>query len=640
MKKKLLPLMVVLFILSLSMITTINVYGLSNSGGSPQAPALTITTTTSVSGVLTEIVVQVTDQNGLWYNGVQVQIWQQEGALLYTGTIQNGFYSSGNLTTDSNYTVIVSSGFQTENETVYLGTTNAFVSFVLTRPSNPQIYVAATTFTPSVISPGSTFVATIAVQSLSGSAYDSLVSFNSSSPAGVSISGTGSVFALGTIPLNTSNIFSATFIVQSTAANGIYQIPYVLSYENVTGAQFSTNGFITVPITGVPSRPELIVSTVNFDPSIISPGSIFTTNVSISNTGTQAAYASSIVIAAPAQSISLVGSTGEFNLGTLQPNQTEVVSFEMVSQASAQTGTVSVPFTLLYNNNIGTLFNSNGNFTVALSATPDLEVGSFSLSSASLVPGGTSTLTMSVINIGGDSAYDATLELTGSQFLSLNSSNYLGAIPSGGIGKAVFSLTVDNETAPGTYNFTVLMSYEDGQGNSYESNSSYSVSVSPYPSPDVSITNILLDPPVISGGTSGSITLFFENFGSTAAENVTIQVIGGDGIVSSNYFGLGTISPGGQVTQVIGMNVAPKIASGNYTLQFTVTYNDATGKTYHSSVPMAISIYGASSLFTTEDILLVAGVVVAAVASFLYLRRHQVVHEEHVWVPASAPTNR
>jgi len=569
-----------------------------------------------------EIIAQVTDQNGLFYNGVQVQVWQQSGSLLYSGVTQNGFFASGDLSATTNYLVIVNSGYQSENQTVFVGSTNTLVKFVLTRPPAPILSVNAVNFTPNIISPGSIFVAAITVQSSSlGAAYYSSISFNASNPTGISVSGTGSIFNLGTISGNSSENINVTFRVQDTASTGTYSIPYVLTFRNSSSAQFTSVGFMTVPVAGVPSRPVLIISDVSINPNLITPGSNFITSINVTNTGTQSAYAATIGVTIPSQTITLIGTTGQYNMGVLAANESRIVRFPMSSPFSAQAGIVLVDFTLAYNNKLGTVFNSSGTFSISLSSTPNLQVQSFSLSSSPLVAGGTSDMTINVINVGGDTAYSVSLSVVGIQFLSGNSSNYLGAILSQGTGKAIFVLNVANNTLPGSYNFTLAMRYDDIEGVSYSSLNNYSLTVAPYSSPSISITNILVNPPVLSTGISGSITLFFKNFGSVIANNVTVQVTGGGSIVSSNYFGLGTIASGGQITQIIGVNVDPKATAGDHTLIFNVTYTDSNGKVYHSSVPMTITIYTSPNLFSTKNIIIVAGVIIAALFSGLLLLR-------------------
>ncbi|MCL5068513.1 MAG: hypothetical protein M1368_09215 [Thaumarchaeota archaeon] len=203
----------------------------------------------------------------------------------------------------------------------------------------------------------------------------------------------------------------------------------------------------------------------------------------------------------------------------------------------------------------------------------------------------------------------------------MSPSYYLGAIQSDGSSKASFYIAVANSTLAGTYNLAVIATCQDSTGYRYSTSSNFSVTVESYSPPAVVITNVLVSPPVLTPGSSGSVTIFVKNTGTTEASNVVIQILGGSGIVSTDTFGLGTIEPGAQVTQVIGLNVIPGIKAGGYNMSFSATFTDPTGKVFHSSVPLQITVYKAPSLFTPLTIGALAVVVVVAMTSLFFLRR-------------------
>ncbi|MDG6998529.1 MAG: hypothetical protein JRN15_05370, partial [Nitrososphaerota archaeon] len=233
-------------------------------------------------------------------------------------------------------------------------------------------------------------------------------------------------------------------------------------------------------------------------------------------------------------------------------------------------------------------------------------------------------LNLSISNVGGVGAYNVAVTVS-SAFQTASSSNYLGSVPSNSNMKTGVFLTVKNNTQEGSYLFNVNLTYTDITGQRYSSNQNYSVLIEPYTPPDVTISNILLDPPVLSQGVSGSVSIFLSNPGTTVAKNVTVRISGGNGIVSSNYFGLGTVAANGQVTQVIGVNVAPKLAPGSYTLYFNTTYSDPTGKVYSSIVPMQVTVYASSNLFSVANIVIIGVIVALALVAFIVLRKYKVV---------------
>lgn len=585
------------------------------------APAMS-SYTNAQSGSTAVIIVQVNDQNGVWYNGVAVQIWEQSGPLEAAGTTQNGQFASPGVPFYQNYIVVISNGYSTQNETVYVGGSNVFVTMSLSRPAQPVLAISGVTFEPNVVSPGADFNATLSVtDSSSSAAYNAQISFNSSSsPLGISLSGTGSTIPIGVVQANSSRSFNVTFSVDPTAKTGSYIIRYRLNFTDLATTQYSSVGAITVPVTGTPARPNLIASSVAFSPSVVTPGIDFAVKIMINNTGNEVAYGANLAIA-PNSQVSLVGGTGVISLGTIGPRENVSVTFQMYSSPTAPTGAVPIKFAFTYSNQLGVLYNDSGSFSVPMTATPDLKVGQFSINDAPLTPGLSTFLSLTIDNVGGDGAYNVALTLTGNPFLTGNSTNYLGAIANGSSSKASFYLSVSNKTQPGSYTIGVNIAYQDLSGRSYTSLSNYSVQVQPYSPPEVTVTNILLDPPVLTPGTSGSITVFVKNTGATEAKNVIIQVAGGNGIVSSSYFGLGTIEPGQAVTQVIGLNVGQGIKAGNYNLAFNVNYTDPTGKPFRSSGPFEATIYQSASLISTTDILVVAGVVVLALVGVGFLRK-------------------
>ncbi|HZW55681.1 MAG TPA: hypothetical protein VFF30_05270 [Nitrososphaerales archaeon] len=581
---------------------------------------LNYTSAQSTNGAV--IVVQVNDQNGVWYNGVAVQIWEQSGPLQAAGTTQNGEYASPGVPFDTNYVVIVSNGYSSQNETVYVGSSNVFVTLTLTRPAQPVLAVSGVTFQPSVVSPGTEFTATLTVtSSSSSSAYNAFISFNStSSPSGISLSGTGSTIPIGNVQANSSRSFNVTFSVDPTAKTGSYIMRYRLNYTDISTTQYSSVGAITIPVTGTPARPNLVASSVSFSPSVVTPGINFVVRIDINNSGNEAAYGANLAIA-PNSQVSLVGGTGVISLGTIQPHENVSVTFDMYSNPTAPTSAVPVKFAFTYSNQLGVLYNDSSVFSVPMTATPNLKVGQFSISNAPLTPGLSTFLSLTIANVGGDSAYNVAITLSGNPFLTGNSTNYLGAIANGTSSKASFFLSVSNNTQPGSYTFGVNVTYQDLAGRSYSSTSNYSVQIEPYAPPEVTVTNILLDPPVLTPGTSGSITVFVKNTGTTEAKNVIIHITGGNGIVSSSYFGLGTIEPGAAVTQVVGLNVGQNLKAGSYDLSFNVNYTDPTGKAFHSSGPFEVTVYQGTGLISTTDILAIGGVVVLALIGVGFLRK-------------------
>jgi len=571
------------------------------------------------------IFVQVHDQNNYWYNGVAVEIFQLSGPFEGGGIVQNGTWTSPQVLIDSTYIVEVSNGVYSQNQTITVSVNNVFVNFVLFRPPEPVLSLGGVSFAPTPVSPGTTFNASLTISSSSNSsAYNGLLQFNStSSPVGITVSGQGSAIPIGTVLPFASRTFTVTLSANPTIITSNYVLGYRLTYDDASGHAITSGGTVSIPVSGTPSRPNLIVSDITYSSPSISPGNEFLATVNIMNTGNENALGSSISLQ-PNVVLSIVGGTGTISMGTITAGQNVSVNVELYASNSAPIGPSPMKFSFLYTSDLGVLFNDSGVFTVTLTATPDLKIGSFTASNAPLTPGLSTFLTMNLINVGGDTAYDVVLTVSGVTFLNGNSSNYLGAIANGSSAKASFFLSIANSTKPGNYNLKIELNYSDLEGTGYSSHSNYSVQISPISPPDVSVTNILLDPPVLSTGTTGSITLFFKNSGSSNAQNVIVRAAGGSRLLSSNYFGLGTMASGGQVTQIVGLNVPSTLAAGNYTILFNITYSDVTGKTYSVVSPMEISILDSPSFLSLSSIAVIGVVVVVGVVCLIFLKKYNV----------------
>ncbi len=488
---------------------------------------------------------------------------------------------------------------------------------------NPFVNLTGFSLNPSTLAPGGTSVANVTIKNENlNESYGVTVSFTATSP--LSIIGSGSTFYIGDMNGSTSHSFPMTIGASPTASSGDYAMPYVVNFLNATNGlrkeALSSSGQVYIAVSGTPLRPLLTVTQVSFSPSIITPGIQFTTGVNITNSGTEASFGSTLTVS-PGPDLSLVGTTGIVALTSLAPGQHELVGVRMATNPSAPTESVPVKFVLNYIDKFGTPFSSNDSYTVQITATPELKVQSFQLSSAPLRPGSNAFLTITMINVGGDRAYDVKLSASASFFLTGTSINYLGAIDSGGHASASFYLNVSSTEPAGNYLLALNAVYSDLTGKLYSTQNNYTIPVEPYAPPAVGITSTVIDPPVLSAGSQGTITLFLKNTGTTEARNVTIRVEGANGILTSSYLGVGTMEPGDTVTQVIGVNVRSNLPAGSYLLDFVVAYSNPTGNSFSTTLPLETHVYEAVNVFTLMNIAIITGVVILALVVLVVLRR-------------------
>lgn len=375
-----------------------------------------------------------------------------------------------------------------------------------------------------------------------------------------------------------------------------------------------------------PLRPRLVITSVDYVPSPVTPGAQFEADLFLNNTGTGTAYASALTIT-PGNGVSLVGSTGTASIGTLNESQASEVSFQMTAAPSLPSGYIPVSVSFSYTDILGNAYNDSTSFNIQIVSSPDLRVGTFALSVAPLRPGTASVLTVTLINVGGDRAYGVSMTLTGPVFLASEATNYLGSVAAAGSASASFFLNVAGNTTLGTYPLTLSVNYTDVVGNHYTKLTTYSINVEPFVPPQVSVTNVLLDPPILTTGSQGTVTIFLTNSGSTPASNVAVSIQDGQGIVTSNYFGVGTVAAGATVTQVVGLSVNPALTSQSRTMTITVSYMDSNGRTYSSSVQYQTNIYKSQNLFSLGNLAIVLVILVVVVILLAAVQRFRLLDQ-------------
>lgn len=423
---------------------------------------------------------------------------------------------------------------------------------------------------------------------------------------------------------------------QGVTTNGVYvsdQLAIDSSYivlvnsgtssQNKTVNLNETDTLVSFVLTRPPPlRPRLIITAVNYIPSPIVPGAQFEADILLNNTGTGTAYASAVTIA-PGNGVSLVGSTGTAPIGTVNQNGSARVSFQLNAVPTLSSGYVPVAVTFSYTDILGNSYNDSASFNIQVVSRPDLRVGTFGLSVAPLRPGTASVLTLTLINVGGDRAYSVSMSLTGPVFLSGEATNYLGSVAAGGSASASFFLTVASNATVGTYTLELGVNYTDVVGNRYTKVTDYSINVEKFIPPAVTVTNVLLDPPILTTGSQGTVTLFLTNSGTSPAGNVAVSIRNGQGIVTTSYFGVGTLAPGTTATQVVGLSVNPALSSESRNMTITVSYTDVNGRSYSSSVPFQTNIYKSVNLFSLRNLGIVFAILVVVVVLFIAVQRYR-----------------
>ena len=120
------------------------------------------------------------------------------------------------------------------------------------------------------------------------------------------------------------------------------------------------------------------------------------------------------------------------------------------------------------------------------------------------------------------------------------------------------------------------------------------------------------------------MTIYIRNNGASPANNLTLSLLNGSHLFTSDYFGLGTLDPSTSGTTTVGVNVASNLKGGRYLVQILATYTDDNGVSYNSSLPLEITIYAPTSALSFKTIgIIVAVAIIAVVVYWWYTIRRK-----------------
>ncbi len=488
-------------------------------------------------------------------------------------------------------------------------------SISLPPPPTPDLVIQGIVLNPTVIQPGSTFsISAVVVNSGNSTAFNTFLTLLP--PAQFSLLGTTSVVALGTIQPGESKPLALQVIVSNTVAPAANTIGYSLGYTDYFLNKQTTVGSIFVPVSGNPVSPKLIVTTATFSSSAIHPGDNFTVPIVIENVGN--VPASEVVLSVNATTpLVNTGSAGDYRLGVISGNGTISVQLGFSSPATAPLGSFPIVLTLAYQDTFGTIYSSQQQLVATIVGRPNLVFNLLQFKNNPLTPGLQTFLNAQILNGGGESALNVKVSFQDAPSFLGNTTIFLGSIQPSVIGNATAFLQIPANTSVGAYQFNGVVSYTDSAGRSYQVVAPYTVTVAPFSPPKVSVTNTLLSPAVLNPGTQGILTIYVRNDGASPASNLTLTLLNGSSLFTSNYFGLGTLDQSTSGTTTVGVNVSPYLKGGVYLVQILASYTDQNGAKYNSTVPLQLTVYASTSILSLRNIGIGLVIVLVIVAVYV-----------------------
>jgi hypothetical protein len=443
------------------------------------------------------------------------------------------------------------------------------------------------------------------------------IKFNATYP--LTVVGSGSLFSIGSIAVNSNRTLTVNFAVQPQANQGVYSIPYVLYFTDAYGRNFTSTGNFGFNLNRIVGSSQLLISSLTYSLQRTENAYMLVAQLVISNTGESNVTSASISFNSTSP-LTVLGSGSLFSIGAIPVNSNRTLTVNFAVAPKANEGLFSVPYTLNYVSGGGSA-SETGALSFLVNGTPQVEIASVTLSSTKLTPGQSSVLEVNLLNVGDEQAFDVQVKLVGMTPVLSSNSSYVGLLPSGSEANATFGLNLPSGIPSGAHSLTLLVTYQDATGKVYNVTEPYSFNVFAEGTPDVKVQNILTDPVVLTAGTSGLMTVYLINAGTQQADNIVAQVSGAQDILASQSFSVGEINPNATVTTILGLNVNQGIGTGSHLLRIDLTYSNPLGQNFNQSSFIEVTIYPLQSFLTPLNEVILGGTAAGIIAIIIVARR-------------------
>ena len=270
------------------------------------------------------------------------------------------------------------------------------------------------------------------------------------------------------IPASGTATAAFTTKITSDATQGEYQLPLFVRYqylsnelENQVSDQIIDSRYtsvnLTIPLT-IRILPAVSMHVTRAEPSDLAVGTQGFVNVSIENTGADGRQAAVRLLRNDGSAIIPVDDS--IYVGDFPRDGTVACRYRVAVSAQARQQVYPVDVVVTY-------VNAEGDTVTSEPATVGIPVGPkpwFSVTSPAAVidEGTTRVITVKYRNEGTVTTYQARARITVTDpFTSTDTTAWLGDIPPGGEGAAVYSIRAGGTAQPGPYAFDTVIAYQD-----------------------------------------------------------------------------------------------------------------------------------------------------------------------------------
>jgi len=427
---------------------------------------------------------------------------------------------------------------------------------------------------------------------------------------------------IGTIPNGYAR--TVTFEVSiKDVPEGKYLVPLELEYREledvypvVSGAQVEYHY-----VWG--ERTKTIYVPINvsreFEPEVISvegsslvPGGEAEVQLMIRNEGTSEVHDVEFQII-PTPSITPMNS--QF-IERISPGETLNLSFKLFVSQNAAPSEVQMMLKYSYKDELNKKKEGFKTFTLRIRDEPEILV---KILDSDLVAGAEGELKLKLENHGDVKMHKVTVAVSPSPPITTPDTRYIDVLSPGEEVNVTFKLSVLSSADGGVYPVTLIISYEDEDGNA-KAPITKTIGVPVKSKPKFSVVEVKSD---LRPGRTSVVEIYYRNDGNDTIYNAVARLSIMDPFSSSDDSAyLGTLEPGEVKVAKFRLDVDKDAIPKDYVLNSEIKYENSRGDTRISEtikVPLTVEEVGQSYLFGILGIL----VIVAIIGALWYLKKRK-----------------
>jgi hypothetical protein len=344
-----------------------------------------------------------------------------------------------------------------QSETQSIG---VYVEGLPTDVGSSTFSVDSWTIQPETLYAGYQFALNLTLTNIGESTADEvLVAIGSDS----SFVGTGSAQRLGSITSGASGAVSLQVGVGSSVSEGYHTIPIEISFDNVTEGgtdRLSETRTVGIYIYGSGSSSNIddfLLSNYEFTPQTLAPGTNFQLQFTFVNTSDYRVN-DFFVRLGESTEIAPLGGSAVFYREEVEAGESVTVIYDLLVDGGAQTGIVSLPISIEYEDIYDTVKEQTETVSLAIQEEAHLRVDLFDIVPDEILVGDEFEIPVEVINIGASSVNTNTIELMSDALDLTDATEYIGPLDSGSSGTMIATATA---LQAGTATVDVLVHYLD-----------------------------------------------------------------------------------------------------------------------------------------------------------------------------------